>query len=135
MSTRKHWRGHPRRPRAPGSNAGAPTPHGTIRKVSEYVEQRQRLLNRKQQLPRESMAKCAKSGGDIFLSEGGAFSSVCFSCITPHGAVAPSRCRPKAVTCIVLKMFVIGSNLATPYFGRIDKKLELPSISRPLPKN
>jgi hypothetical protein len=48
MSTRKHWRGHPRRPRAPGSNAGAPTPHGTIRKVYEYVEQRQRLLNRKQ---------------------------------------------------------------------------------------
>src|SRR6202795_934548 len=68
-----------------------------------------------QQLPRESMAKCAKSVGDIFLSEGVTFSSVCFSCITPHGAVASSLCRPKAVTCIVLKMSVIGSigNLPT----------------------
>src|ERR1700683_416806 len=35
MSTRKHWRGPPRWPRAPGSNAGAPTPHGTIRKVND----------------------------------------------------------------------------------------------------
>src|ERR1700680_3083766 len=115
ISTRKHWRGPPRLPRAPGSNAGTPTPHGTIRKVSEYVEQRQRLLNRKQQLPRESMATCAKSVGDIFLSAGVTFSSVCFSCITPHGAVASSRCRPKAVTCIVLKMSVIGyiGNLPT----------------------
>src|SRR5258708_28366743 len=51
-----------------------------------------------QQLPRESMAKCAKSVGEIFLSEGVTFSSVCFSCITPHGAVASSLCRPKAVT-------------------------------------
>src|SRR6202167_3974266 len=43
------------------------------------------------------------------------FSSVCFSCITPHGAVASSLCRPKAVTCIVLKTSVIGSiaNLPT----------------------
>src|ERR1700688_409780 len=48
MSTRKHWRGHPRRPRAPGSNAGAPTPHGTIRKVYEYVEQGRGLLSREQ---------------------------------------------------------------------------------------
>src|ERR1700688_357932 len=121
MSTRKHWRGHPRRPRAPGSNAGAPTPHGTIRKVSEYVEQRQRLLNRKQQLPRESIAKCAKSVGDIFLSAGVTFSSVCFSCITPHGAVASSRCRPKAVTYIVLKMVVIGSNLASLFWTNRQK--------------
>src|ERR1700680_3536911 len=45
-----------------------------------------------QQLPRESMAKCAKSVGDIFLSEGVTFSSVCFSCIKPHGAVASSLC-------------------------------------------
>ncbi len=66
-----------------------------------------------QQLPRESMAKCAKSVGDIFLSEGATFSSVWFSCFTPHGAVASSLCRPKAVTCIVLKMSVIGSNLAS----------------------
>src|ERR1700694_922683 len=68
-----------------------------------------------QQLPRESMAKCAKSVGDIFLPEGVTFSSICFSCITPHGAVASSLCRPKAVTCIVLKMSVIGSigNLPT----------------------
>jgi hypothetical protein len=29
-----------------------------------------------QQLPRESMAKCAKSVGEIFLSEGVTFSSV-----------------------------------------------------------
>src|ERR1700712_1181967 len=65
-----------------------------------------------QQLPRESMAKCAKSAGDIFLSEGVTFSSVCLSCFTPHGAVASSLCRPKAVTCIVLKTSVIGSNLA-----------------------
>jgi hypothetical protein len=41
------------------------------------------------------------------------FSSVCFSCIKPHGAVASSRCRPKAVTCIVPKISVIGSNLAS----------------------
>src|ERR1700689_1270470 len=45
MSTRKHWRGPPRRTRAPGSDAGTPTQHDTICKVSEYVEQRQRLLN------------------------------------------------------------------------------------------
>src|ERR1035441_4367560 len=121
MSTRKHWRGPPRLPRAPDSNAGTPTPQGTIRKVSEYVEQRQRLLNRKQQLPRESMAKCAKSVGDIFLSAGVTFSSVCFSCNTPHGAVASSRCRPKAVTCIVLKMFVIGSNLASIFWTNRQK--------------
>src|ERR1700761_8207142 len=43
-----------------------------------------------QQLPRASMAKCAKSVGGIFLWEGATFSSVCFSCITPHGAVASS---------------------------------------------
>jgi hypothetical protein len=29
MSTPKPWRGPPRGPRAPGSNAGTPTPHGT----------------------------------------------------------------------------------------------------------
>ena len=34
------------------------------------------------------MAKCAKSVGDIFLSEGVTFSSVWFSCFMPHGAVA-----------------------------------------------
>ena len=66
-----------------------------------------------QQLPRESMAKCARSVGDVFLSEGVTFSSVWFSCFTPHGAVASSLCRPKAVTCIVLKMSVIESNLAS----------------------
>jgi hypothetical protein len=43
-----------------------------------------------QQLPRESMAKCAKSVGDVFLPEGVIFSSVWFSCFTPHGAVASS---------------------------------------------
>src|ERR1700719_426164 len=86
-----------------------------------------------QQLPRESMAKCAKSVGDIFLSEGVTFSSVCFSCSTPHGAVASSLCRPKAVTCIVLKMSVTGSN-SSSYFGRIDKRLGLLSSSRPLPE-
>src|SRR6202163_1418660 len=69
-----------------------------------------------QQLPRESMAKCAKSVGDIFLSEGVTFSSVCFSCSTPHGAVASSLCRPKAVTCIVLKMSVTGSNLVSLFW-------------------
>src|SRR5581483_4344599 len=66
-----------------------------------------------QQLPRESMAKCAKSVGDIFLSEDVTFSSVWFSCFIPHGAVASSLCRPKAVTCIVVKMSVIESNLAS----------------------
>ena len=45
MSTRKHWRGPPIRPRAPGPDPSTPTPHDTIRKVSEYVEQRQRPLN------------------------------------------------------------------------------------------
>src|ERR1035441_9427827 len=45
-----------------------------------------------QQLPRESMAKCAKSVGEFFLPEGVTFSSVCFSCIKPHGAVASSLC-------------------------------------------
>src|ERR1700691_3705713 len=66
-----------------------------------------------QQLPRESMTKCAKSVGGSFLSEGVTLSSVCSSCFTPHGAVASSLCRPRAVTCIVLKMSVIGSNLAS----------------------
>src|SRR5580704_5708470 len=74
-----------------------------------------------QQLPRESMAKCAKSVGDIFLSEGVTFSSVCFSCFTPHGAVASSLCRPKAVTCIVLKISVIGSNLASLFWTNRQK--------------
>ena len=129
MSTRKHWRGHPRWPRAPGPDPSRLIPHETIRKVSEYVEQRQRLLNRKQQLPRESIAKCAKSVGDIFLSAGVTFSSVCFSCITPHGAVASSRCRPKAVTCIVLKMFVIGSNLASIFWTNRQKLRTLKQFS------
>src|ERR1700728_38396 len=59
--------------------------------------------------------------GDIFLSEGVTFSSVCFSCSTPHGAVASSLCRPKAVTCIVLKMSVIGSNLASLFWTNRQK--------------
>src|SRR5882757_9610364 len=74
-----------------------------------------------QQLPRESMAKCAKSVGDIFLPEGVTFSWVWFSCFTPHGAVASSLCRPKAVTCIVLKMSVIGSNLASLFWTNRQK--------------
>src|SRR6202050_4036591 len=74
-----------------------------------------------QQLPHESMAKCAKSVGEIFLSEGVTFSSVCFSCLKPHGAVASSLCRPKAVTCIVLKMSVIGSNLASLFWTNSQK--------------
>src|SRR5271170_1191252 len=69
-----------------------------------------------QQLPRESMAKCAKSVGDIFLSEDVTFSSFCFSCIKPHGAVASSLCCPKALMCIVLKMSVIESNLASIFW-------------------
>src|SRR5579862_329086 len=69
-----------------------------------------------QQLPRESMAKCAKSVDDIFLSEAVTFPSVWFSCFMPHGAVASSLCRPKAVTCIVLKMSVIESNLASTFW-------------------
>src|SRR6266567_2872086 len=67
------------------------------------------------------MAKCAKSVSDIFLSEGVTLSSVCFSCSTPHGAVASSLCRPKAVTCIVLKMSVIGSNLASLFWTNRQK--------------
>ena len=59
---------------------------------------------------------------------------VSFSCFTPHGAVASSLCRPKAVTCIVLKISVIGSNVASP-LGRIDKRLGLPDSSRPPLKN
>src|SRR5579862_7773605 len=82
-----------------------------------------------QQLPRESMAKCAESVTDIFLLEGVTFSSVCFSCSRPHGAVASSLCRPKAVTCIVLKMSVTGSN-SPSYCGRIDKLLGLLDSSR-----
>src|ERR1700727_4046722 len=74
-----------------------------------------------QQLPRESMAKCAKSVGDIFLPEGVTFSSVWFPCFTPHGAVASSLCRPKAATCIVLKMSVIGSNLASRFWTNRQK--------------
>src|SRR5580693_4680489 len=45
-----------------------------------------------QQLPRESMAKCAKSVGGLFLPEGLTCSSVCLSCIKPHGAVTSSLC-------------------------------------------
>src|SRR5579859_3478289 len=44
-------------------------------------------LTLSQQLPRASMAKCAKSVGGILL-EGVTFSSVWFSCFMPHGAVA-----------------------------------------------
>jgi hypothetical protein len=61
-------------------------------------------------------------------------SSIWFSCFMPHGAVASSLCRPKAVTCIVLKMSVIGSNLAS-FLGRIDKISGLRGSSRPLPRN
>ena len=43
-----------------------------------------------QQLPRDTMAKCAKSVGEFLLAEGMTFSSVGFSCIKPHGAVALS---------------------------------------------
>jgi hypothetical protein len=39
-----------------------------------------------QQLPRDSMAKCAKSVGEFFLPEGVTFSSAGFSCTKPHGA-------------------------------------------------
>src|SRR6202050_344281 len=74
-----------------------------------------------QQLPRESMAKCAKSVGNFLLSEGVTFSSVWFSCFIPHGAVASSLCRPKAVTCIVLKMSVIESNLASLFWTTRQK--------------
>src|SRR6185437_11647065 len=74
-----------------------------------------------QQLPRESMAKCAKSVGDIFWSDGVTFSLVCFSCIKPHGAVASSLCRPKAVTCIVLKISVIGSNVVSLFWTNRQK--------------
>ena len=81
------------------------------------------------------MAKCAKSVGDIFLSEGVAFSSVSFSCFKPHGAVASSLCRPKAVTCIVLKISVNWVQVQPLTFGRIDKILGLLSSSRPPPKN
>src|SRR6202165_368309 len=35
MSTRKHWRGHPRWPRAPGPDPSRPIPHETIRKVND----------------------------------------------------------------------------------------------------
>src|SRR5579863_741158 len=66
-----------------------------------------------QQLPRESIAKCAKSVGDIFLVEGVTCTSASFSCFKAQGAVASSLCRPKAVTCIVLKMSVIESNLTS----------------------
>jgi Enoyl-(Acyl carrier protein) reductase len=40
MSTRKHWRGPPRWPRAPGPDPSTPMPYETIRNVYEYVEQR-----------------------------------------------------------------------------------------------
>src|ERR1700721_1839973 len=46
-----------------------------------------------QQLPRDSMAKCAKSVGEVFLPDGVTFSSAGFFCFTPHGAVASSLCR------------------------------------------
>src|SRR6202046_777379 len=51
-----------------------------------------------QQLPRESIAKCAKPAGGIFLLEGVTCTSASFSCFTPQGAVASSLCRPNAVT-------------------------------------
>src|ERR1700722_10034635 len=86
-----------------------------------------------QQFPRESIAKCAKSAGGVFLLEGGTCTSASFSCFTPHGALASSLCRPKAVTCIVLKMSVTGSNPSS-YCGRIDKILGLVNSSRPLPE-
>ncbi len=43
--------------------------------------------------------------------EGVTCTSASFSCFKPQGAVASSLCRPKAVTCIVLKISVIGSNV------------------------
>src|SRR6202161_52520 len=48
-------------------------------------------------------------------------SSLRFSCFTPHGAVASSLCRPKAVTCIVLNMSVIGSKLASLFWTNRQK--------------
>ena len=83
-----------------------------------------------QQFPRESMAKCAKSVGGIVLPEGVAFSSASFSCLTPHGAVASSLCRPKAVTWSVRKISDIGSNAAS-LSGRIDKSFGRAGSSRP----
>src|ERR1700712_4748883 len=38
-----------------------------------------------QQLPRESIAKCARSAGGIVLPVDVIFSSTSFSCLTPHG--------------------------------------------------
>jgi hypothetical protein len=52
MSIHKHWRGPPRCPRALGPDPSAPIPHEPIREVYEYVEQRQRFLNRKQRAAR-----------------------------------------------------------------------------------
>jgi hypothetical protein len=41
-----------------------------------------------QQLPRETIPKCANSVGEILLPDGIVFSSTCASRIKPHGAVA-----------------------------------------------
>src|SRR5690348_13913686 len=87
-----------------------------------------------QQFPRESIAKCAKSYGGVVLPEGLTCTLTSFSCLTPQGAVASSLCKPNAVTCMVLKMSVIGSNFASIY-GRIDKIIGLLSSSRPRPGN
>jgi hypothetical protein len=69
-----------------------------------------------QQLPRVIMAKCARSVDKVFLLDGVMFSSVRFSRIAPHGAVASSLCKPKALTCIVLKISVIGSKVVLSFW-------------------
>src|SRR5664280_3370860 len=57
----KHWRGPPRWPRAPGPDPSTPIPYETIRNVYEYVEQRQRLLNRKQRAARVQASEVDRS--------------------------------------------------------------------------
>src|ERR1700680_894652 len=56
----------PRWPRAPGPDPSTPIPHETIRKVNEYVEQRQRLLNRKQ---RAAHNQASEVEGDVRMDE------------------------------------------------------------------
>src|SRR4029077_12923291 len=69
MSTRKHWRGPPRWPRNPRPDPSKPIPYETIRNVYEYVEQRQRLLNRKQRAARVQASEVDRiqQGTAIFI--------------------------------------------------------------------
>src|ERR1700730_11665571 len=64
-----------------------------------------------QQLPRETIPKCASWDGELLetADSGTPSFAISASCIRPQGAVASSRACTTLATCIVLNTSVIGS--------------------------